>query len=230
MKKRGKIQGILLLLAAFVFAQGKTVLLGQEHQHDKSREEYLIRKHERDRQRWHWQLPETVLNCIQVKEGMSVGDVGAGDGYFSIRMAKRVGSSGVVYANDIDAQALEELRSKCEKENLKNVRTILGSADDPKLPGRRLDIILLINTFHYLENPVLFFEKIKHSLKPDGIFVVIQWDRVKMLPELHGWPNEDSSKYRKDLVPSTALKAGFELVKEENFLPVQSLHIFCIKQ
>ena len=161
---------------------------------------------------------------------MYVGDVGAGDGYFTIRMAKRIGPSGRVYANDIDAKALETLKSRCKEEKLKNVRTILGLANDPQLPKGQLDIVLLVNTFHFLENKALFLEKIKQSLKPEGIFVVIQWDKEKMLPELPGWSIEDSEKYRKELVPDAAVQAGYELVKEEDFLPTQSLHVFRSKK
>ena len=102
-------------------------LLGQqdqENQHEQRREE-------RNRNRWHWQMPVRVMDEIGVKAGMMVADVGAGEGYFSFHLAERIGNNGNVYANDIDNNALQVIRDRCERENIQNISVILGKKDDP---------------------------------------------------------------------------------------------------
>jgi ubiquinone/menaquinone biosynthesis C-methylase UbiE len=215
----------VVLFSLVIFFLGP-VLQAQEHRHNQQRKEHLIRKDERERQRWHWQLPEQVMNAMDIKTGMFIGDIGAGDGYFTFRMAKRVGPEGKIYANEVDSGALQTLEERCTEKETDNVIVVRGEKKNPNFPDGRLDLILLVNVFHFLEDPVEYFVDLKKDLKPAGRLVIVQWDAEKMRPEAPGWDPEDAAKYEKKLVLEAARRAGYSLFKEEFFLPVQSLHIF----
>lgn len=133
-------------------------------------------KQDMHRDRWMWQLPWRVINMLDVKPGMVIADVGAGEGYFTFRLAQRVGEYGKIYANDIDKDKLSVIQKRCEEDGIKNVTTILGQKNDPLLPQGEMDLVLMVNLFNYLENPELFLRNIKNSLKSQARMVFIQWD------------------------------------------------------
>src|SRR4051794_23902241 len=103
----------------------------------------------RDRQTWaerdRWERPAEVLDKLHVQAGSTVADVGAGEGYFTVKMVERVGTTGKVYAEDIDPTTVANLRKLAQDRGLKQVEVIEGSADDPKLPEAKLDAILVVN-------------------------------------------------------------------------------------
>src|SRR5262245_1288649 len=97
--------------------------------------------------------PDRALDIIKIQPGWTVADVGAGSGYMSAKMARRVGPSGKVYANDIQPQMLALLQERLAKEKITNVEPVLGTAEDPKLPGSAIDLILMVDVYHEFQQP-----------------------------------------------------------------------------
>ena len=204
----------LLVLAAMTPAQER------EHRHDADAEQQQAR----DRDRWMWQLPEAVIDAIGVEAGMVVADVGAGDGYFTLRLSSRVGGDGYVYATDIDGNALARLRERCVDDGIDNVATILGEPDDPLLPDG-IDLALLVNVIHLVDDRAAFLEKIGNSLAPQGTLVIVQWDSAKMAVEHPDMSGDDLALYSEATVLDAVREAGFVVDRIETFLPVQSVFV-----
>lgn len=119
--------------------------------------------------------PEVALDAIGIKPGMTVADVGAGTGYMSLKMAKRVGPTGKVYANDVQPEMLRRLRQNAAKEKLSNIETVLGTEADPKLPPGEFDLILLVDVYHEFSQPQKMLRKMREALKPDGRLVLLEY-------------------------------------------------------
>ena len=119
--------------------------------------------------------PEKALDALNLKPGMVVADIGAGVGYMSLRMARRVGPSGKVYANDLQPEMLERLRQNAAKAGVTNVVTVLGEAADPKLPANAMDLVLLVDVYHEFSEPQQMLRKIRETLKPDGRLVLLEY-------------------------------------------------------
>ena len=131
--------------------------------------------------------PEKALDALKLKPGMVVADIGAGVGYMSLRMARRVGPMGKVYANDLQPEMLAKLRENAAKAKLENVVTVLGDAADPKLPASTMDLVLLVDVYHEFSQPQQMLRKIREALKPDGRLVLLEYraedPSVPILPE-----------------------------------------------
>jgi len=106
---------------------------------------------------------------------MVVADIGAGVGYMSLRLAKRVGPSGRVYANDLQPEMLAKLRENAAKGKINNVVTVLGDVADPKLPPNTMDLVLLVDVYHEFSQPQQMLRKIRETLKPDGRLVLLEY-------------------------------------------------------
>jgi ubiquinone/menaquinone biosynthesis C-methylase UbiE len=119
--------------------------------------------------------PEGALDAIAIRPGMVVADVGAGTGYMSLRLAKRVGPSGKVYANDIQPGMLRRLRENAAKAGIANIETVQGEEADPKLPPGSLDLVLLVDVYHEFSKPRQMIDKIREALKPDGRLVLLEY-------------------------------------------------------
>jgi SAM-dependent methyltransferase len=119
--------------------------------------------------------PEGALDAIGFKPGMVVADVGAGTGYMTLKMAKRVGPSGKVYAEDVQPEMLRRLRSNAAEAKLTNIQTVLGGEADPKLPPAALDLILLVDVYHEFSQPQRMLRKMREALKPDGRLVLLEY-------------------------------------------------------
>ena len=165
------------------------------------------------------QPPEEVMDAIGVAPGWVIAEVGAGRGRYVVHMAGRVGEKGTVYANDIDADALEYLERRCERDGISNVVTILGEVTDPLLPEGALDMVYMINTYHHLEKPVELMRNIAPSLKAGGILVIIEHDADKI-------PDEEEHTTPRDVLLKQVEEAGFELVRIETFLEKDNINIF----
>jgi len=130
---------------------------------------------------------EGALNAIGLKPGMTVAEVGAGTGYVTLRMAKRVGPTGKVYANDLQPEMLDLLRSNAAKAGVTNVETVLGFATDPKLPTAQIDLIILVDVYHEFSQPQKMLQGIRAALKPDGRLVQLEYRKedpaVPILPD-----------------------------------------------
>lgn len=130
---------------------------------------------------------EGALNAIGLKPGMTVAEVGAGTGYVSLRMAKRVSPGGKVYATDVQPAMLDLLRQNAAKAGIHNVQTILGSEADPKLPAGQLDLIILVDVYHEFSQPQKMLQGIRAALKADGRLVLLEYRKedpaVPILPD-----------------------------------------------
>ncbi len=119
--------------------------------------------------------PEKALDALNLKRGNVVADIGAGVGYMSLRLAKRVGPTGKVYANDLQPQMLDLLRQNAAKAGLANIVTVLGDVTDPKLPANTMDLVLLVDVYHEFSQPQAMLRKIRETLKPDGRLVLLEY-------------------------------------------------------
>ena len=106
--------------------------------------------------------PDKVMDVVGVKPGMVIGEVGAGNGYFTFHLSRRVGDSGKIYANDISSRALTSLSRKCDEEGITNIETIVGEVEDPLLPDDELDMVFIVNAFHDLGKPVKLLLSLIH--------------------------------------------------------------------
>lgn len=166
------------------------------------------------------QPPLAIMDAIGLKPGMNVGEIGAGTGRMTIWLADRVGPEGHVIANDIRQDYLDQLASRCEKEGLRNVETILGEVEDPRLPADALDMVFMINVYHHAENPVALVRNAIPSLKPGGVLAIVECD-----PEKVDWGAEEGCTREQDMIQQLD-QAGFEIVRVagEGFL--EEDHIF----
>ena len=121
-----------------------------------------------------WQKVDEVFQAMDARPGAVVADLGAGDGFFTSRLAKAVGADGKVYAIDIGASALKRLRTRVETEQLKQVEVIEGTVDDPKLPAGALDAILIVNAYHEMKAFKELLPRLRTALKPDGRLVIVE--------------------------------------------------------
>jgi precorrin-6B methylase 2 len=119
--------------------------------------------------------PEGALDALKIRPGMVVADVGAGTGYMSLRLARRVGPTGRVYANDLQPEMLRRLRANAEQAGLTNIETVQGEEADPKLPPGQMDLVLLVDVYHEFSKPREMIDKIRESLKPDGRLVLLEY-------------------------------------------------------
>ncbi|GIX40553.1 MAG: hypothetical protein KatS3mg129_0286 [Leptospiraceae bacterium] len=170
--------------------------------------------------------PDEILQVIKskIKPNQIIVDLGAGGGYFTLRFAKEVVPSGLVYAVDINQEYLNYIKEHAEKEQIKNIRYILANEDDSNLPDSIADLIFIRNVFHHIENPEKYFIKLKTKLKPSGLVIIIDY-----LPE-HA-PSIGIKKHGTEpqIIFNIMKKAGYHLVDEYKILPKQSFFIFQIE-
>ena len=119
---------------------------------------------------------QTVMDLADIRPGMTVADIGAGEGYYTIRLAERVGVDGRVLAQDISREALERLGRRVEKERLENISIKLGEADDPQLPADSFDRIFLVHMYHEVTEPYAFLWRLWPALNTEGQIIVVESD------------------------------------------------------
>jgi predicted methyltransferase len=127
-----------------------------------------------DPDRDEWQQPERVMDELHIADGSHVADVGAGGGWFTTRLARRVGPNGIVYAEDVQTQMIESIRQRARQEGLTNVRPILSPENDPMLPGH-LNAVLLVDAYGQLSHPIDVLRHIAGSLAPNGRFGIVDF-------------------------------------------------------
>lgn len=196
-----------------------------ENEHIHSGASIYEKREEQDQVRGYWQMPNRILDEIGVESGLAIADVGCGIGYFSVRLAKKVGKSGIVYASDIDSGALAFLKEKAERQNIRNLKIIQGKKDDPLLPDSSIDIVLIVNTVHLIDRPSEYLSNLKSCLQPDGYVVIVQWDAEKMDSEAPDWSPEDRERYTQQTTLRIIYDAGFEVNRILDFLPMQHIYI-----
>jgi SAM-dependent methyltransferase len=165
---------------------------------------------------------QKVIETIGVKPGMVIGEVGAGTGRVTVWLAVAVGPAGKIYANDIDAKALDRLQKRCQREGLTNVTTILGAVEDPRLPRGALDIAFMTNTYHHLEKPVELVRNLLPALKENGILAIVERDRDRS-------PHKDEATSQKDFVAQMD-QAGFKMIKIDMSMMEDNIYIARPKQ
>lgn len=160
---------------------------------------------------------QRVMDLLDIKAGSSVADIGAGSGWFSMRAAARVGASGVVYAQDINPDAVKYIDERIHKEKVSNVRTVLGSPDDPKLPLDSIDAVLLLKVYHEIAHPLVLVTNLKPSLRPGAKVGII--DR-------NG--NGTDHGLNSDVVKREMAEAGFKLLSSYDFTKADEQDYFLI--
>ena len=160
---------------------------------------------------------QKVIETIGVKPGMTIGEVGAGTGRVTVWLAVAVGSAGKIYANDIDASALDHLQKRCQREGLTNVTTVLGTVEDPRLPRGALDIAFMTNTYHHLEKPVELVRNLLPALRKNGILAIVERDKDRT-------PHRDEATSQKDFIAQMD-QAGFEVIKVDTSMMEDNIYI-----
>ena len=165
-----------------------------------------------------WQKPEEVLDALHLSRTAKVADLGAGTGYFSARIAKRV-SEGKLFAVDLEPDMLRYLRERAQREHLDVLVPVLASAKSPNLP-EPVDLVLIVDTYHHIDNRVAYFAKLRASLRPNGRLAIV--DFKADAPD--GPPPEHRISPEKVTEELTA--AGYSLVATHQFLPRQYFLVF----
>jgi len=160
---------------------------------------------------------DRVMNLLDIGPGKAVADIGAGSGWFTVRAAARVGPTGVVYAEDINPQAVDYIRERAAREKLENVRPILGSVEETKLPASSADAVLILKTYHEFAQPIVLMEKLKPSLRPGAKVGII--DR-------NG--NGTDHGIMPDVVEREMKQAGFKRVARYDFTKTDGQDYFLI--
>jgi len=165
--------------------------------------------------------PEKALDALNLQKGMVVADVGAGTGYFSIRLARRVGVTGKVYANDLQPEMLTMLRANAAKAGVSNIEPVLGGQADPKLPTNALDLVLLVDVYHEFSQPQQMLQHIHASLKSDGRLVLLEYRKED--PSI---PIRPEHKMTVKDVRTEVEAEGYKLDRVIETLPRQHIIIF----
>jgi len=201
-----KVLIIVIIILAFFFASARAGIT-QEQQG------VLTPENANEARLNNLQPPDQVMDAIGIKPGMVVAEIGAGHGRYVVQIAVRVGETGRVYAEDIDAASLRHLERRCERWGLERVDTILGDVADPRLPEGEMDVIFVISAYHHFEDPVALMRNARSSLKPDGVVAIGEWLNATS-PER---------------VESHMKAAGYKLERTETFLEKNNLYIYIFR-
>lgn len=174
---------------------------------------------------------QKVMDLLKIKRGSRVADVGAGGGWLSVRLARRVQSTGVVYAQEILPKYTDFIAQRARREGLGNIRTILGTTSDPKLPADTLDAVVILNAYHEFDKPLAMLRKIRASMKPGARLGFIERDEPALRREARDAyaatgkikrrlgersdnnPATDDHRLAREIVQREATSAGFKLVQ-----------------
>ena len=164
-----------------------------------------------------WQMPSRVIDALALKPGMKVADIGAGTGYFSMRLARVPDVS--VFAVDIEPKMVDYLKQRAQKEHAMNVTAVLAGQSSPNLP-EPVDVILVVDTYHHLPNRPTYFRELRKSLKRGGRIAIV--DFRKDAPD--GPPAH--FRFTPQQIQDEMKQAGYELQSTHDFLPRQHFLIF----
>jgi ubiquinone/menaquinone biosynthesis C-methylase UbiE len=158
-----------------------------------------------------------VMDILGIAPGKAVADIGAGSGWFTVRAARRVGGGGLVYAVDINPEAIRYIDERAQKEQLQNVKSILGKADNPLLPASSVDAVLLLKTYHEVAQPVALLQNLRAALRPGAKVGVI--DR-------NG--NGEDHGVGREVVIREAKEAGYKLLEQYDFVKGDKMDYFLV--
>jgi len=165
-----------------------------------------------------WQKPDLVMDALKIADGDTVADIGAGSGFFTVRLARRVGDSGVVYAEDIQQPMLESIKRRVNREGLRNVVTLRGTDTDANLPRGTLDAVLVVDVYQEVEaadSRVRFLRHLADSLKPDGRIGIVNYKPGE------GGPGPEPQRRLARSVVETEVQAAGLRVLDRATLPFQ---------
>ena len=162
---------------------------------------------------------DRVMDLLGITQGKNVADIGAGSGWFTVRAARRVGPTGTVLAEDINPLAIEYIGKRVLKENLSNVRTVLGSVDDPRLPPGSVDAVLMLKVYHEIAHPVAFAMALRAALRAGGKVGIV---------DKNG--NGANHGVNHDVVVKEMGEAGYKLVGTYDFTKADNEDYFLIFQ
>jgi cyclopropane fatty-acyl-phospholipid synthase-like methyltransferase len=165
-----------------------------------------------------WQKPEQVISALRLAPDAHVADIGAGTGYFAVRLARAV-PQGRVYAVDIEGDMVRHLRERAAREKLPNLVPVLGTADDPRLP-QKVDRVLIVDTYHHIDARVEYFRRLRAALKPGAEIAIVDFT----LDAPIGPPK--SARLPAQAVIDEMQRAGYALAAKHDFLPHQYFLVF----
>ncbi len=165
--------------------------------------------------------PEAMLDALKIKRGATVADVGAGAGYHSIRLARRVGPDGTVFATDLQPEMLQMLRHNAQAAGVNNIKPILATQQDTKLPAGKIDLILMVDVYHECSDPEVVLLGMKKALRPGGRLVLVEFRGED--PDVPIKPEHKMTlrQVRREVEPQ-----GFTFKNSLEFLPWQHVIIF----
>ncbi len=163
---------------------------------------------------------DKILNIIGLKEGMKVGEAGAGDGYLTFYLSRRVGEAGKIYANDINSWGLRKIEKRFKDEEITNIETVVGEVDDPLFPDKELDMVVMVHAFHDFSQPVKWLKNTKAYLKPGANLVIIDRDseRCKISYDKSHFMNEKE-------ITNLLKEGGFDIIKIDRHLEQDNIYI-----
>jgi ubiquinone/menaquinone biosynthesis C-methylase UbiE len=170
-----------------------------------------------------WQMPGQIMDALGIAEGSVVGDLGTGGGWFSMRLARRVGPNGTVFAQDIQQEMLDATARRAAREGWRNVRPLRGTPLDPRFPAGALDAVLIVNTYRELElqDPVAILRNTAVALKPQGRIGIVDFKKDGYGPG----PALDE-RVDPETIIEDARASGLRLLRRETFLPYQFFLVF----
>jgi ubiquinone/menaquinone biosynthesis C-methylase UbiE len=174
-----------------------------------------------DPERDAWQKPDDVLRAVGVRAGMTVADLGAGTGYFSVHLAKAVGANGRVLAIDVEPKLVDYMKDRAAKAGLAQMKAVLTAVDDPGLPAKGVDLVLIVDTWHHLDDRLHYLTKLAAGLKPGGRVAVVDFKKGDFPV---GPP--DAHKLAPDAVSAEFVEAGWKAAQHWDELPYQYVLVF----
>jgi SAM-dependent methyltransferase len=165
-----------------------------------------------------WQKPNEVIAALKLAPDATVADIGAGTGYFSAPIA-RAAPKGSVFAQDVEPDMVEYLGERAKREKLDNLQPVLGKPEDPALPAQ-VDLALIVDTYHHIDNRVAYFQRLRSSLKPSGEIAIIDFT-----PESPYGPHK-GARIPAGEVEAEMKRAGYALAAKHDFLPYQYFLVF----
>ena len=168
--------------------------------------------------------PDQALRLIGVEQGSQVADIGAGSGYFTVRMARLVGATGRVYATDIQPAMLEILRRRVERERIPRVELVLGTPSDPRLPRGSIDLALMVDVYHEFSEPRAMLQAVRAALRPGGRLVLLEYRG-----EDPAVPIRPEHKMTVAQAKTEVEAEGFRLTRVVEDLPWQHLLVFTLR-
>jgi len=169
------------------------------------------------------EAPDTALDAVRIAKGSTVADIGAGSGYMTVRLAKRVGPDGRVFANDLQPQMIELLRQRVAREKITNVTLVQGTVDDPKLPSASVDLELMVDVYHELSQPQIMLRRLREALKSGGRLVLLEYRKEDPTIPIRFEHKMSVAEARMEVEAE-----GFTLSRVDESLPRQHILIFTV--